>query len=622
MFAWVKRALKGRRRTVGIVATLAVAGTAIGISVVPSAVASDGIGRGQAPTKPYGASVGKHKLPPGAQRTTRGSLPKPGPRAKAFSDPVKEPRIVGGTLANASDYPWIVGIQTDFVGEVRNGQFVWYRATCTGTVISPTKVLTAGHCATDFTLGDSVVIAGVNNLTDINANMGYVARVQSTWTHPSFNAAALNDPLQNVPPIDDVSVLTLKQPLPAVYTPVPLAPAGSPTDYDEAPALIVGYGITSNSPTAEAGTLYKATIPIHNTSACNTNINGTPGGGGYDNGRMLCAGTLGTPSAPGVDACHGDSGGPILVDGVEVGITDWGIGDCAVSFYGVYERISTYRSQIELELANPGVINPDWSGDGHSDLIVRDSEGFLGEYSGSGFVDDGLNGFNPWAAEIGSGWGGFTKLFRVMNWDGDGTPAIMARTPNGALYKYKSDGHGSFADNQPTQVGTGWSTFNDIMVTNNWTGNGRPNIIGRNAKGQLFLYTSNGAGGWENNGIGQLIGTAWNQFDTILTPGDWTGTGHQALIGRNPKGQLFLYQSDGAGSWLNGGIGILIGTSWNGFKVFLSPGDFGGDNKVDLLGITPAGVMKLYSTDGHGNWLNGGTGRQIGSGWNIFNAVF
>jgi len=159
-------------------------------------------------------------------------------------------------------------------------------------------------------------------------------------------------------------------------------------------------------------------------------------------------------------------------------------------------------------------------------------------------------------------------------------------------------------------------------VTNNWTGDGHPNILGRQPNGALVLYTSNGAGGWENNGQGIQIGTGWNGFDTVLTPGDWKADGHQALIGRTPNGNLFLYESNGAGGWLNNGQGIKIGSSWNGFKTFMSPGDWGGDNKVDLIGIEPGGAMKLYQTDGHGNWLFNGTGRQIDVDWNVFTAVF
>jgi hypothetical protein len=53
----------------------------------------------------------------------------------------------------------------------------------------------------------------------------------------------------------------------------------------------------------------------------------------------------------------------------------------------------------------------------------------------------------------------------------------------------------------------------------------------------------------------------------------------------------------------------------------MSPGDWNGDNMIDLVGVTPAGGVYLFKTNGYGAWLNG-RGQQIDSGWNAFNAVF
>ena len=76
-------------------------------------------------------------------------------------------------------------------------------------------------------------------------------------------------------------------------------------------------------------------------------------------------------------------------------------------------------------------------------------------------------------------------------------------------------------------------------------------------------------------------------FNTIITPGNWRGGG-QAMIGRTTTGDLRLYESNGAGGWKNG-KGTLIGTGWNGLPTFLSPGDWNGDNLIDLIGIAKAG---------------------------------
>jgi hypothetical protein len=147
-----------------------------------------------------------------------------------------------------------------------------------------------------------------------------------------------------------------------------------------------------------------------------------------------------------------------------------------------------------------------------------------------------------------------------------------------------------------------------------------PNLMGRTADGKLVVYTSNGSGGWSNP-KGTQIGTGWNSFNTVLTPGDWLGDGHQTLIGRTPAGALRLYQSDGAGSWVNT-KGTQIGTGWGAFSTFMSPGDLNGDNLVDLVGVVKSnGDLKMYNTNGKGQWLNG-NGRVVDTFWDDFDLVF
>lgn len=60
--------------------------------------------------------------------------------------------------------------------------------------------------------------------------------------------------------------------------------------------------------------------------------------------RQICAGV---PNVGGKDSCTGDSGGPLTVDGVLVGIVSYGE-DCGKAEYpGVYSNIAEYRNWIE-----------------------------------------------------------------------------------------------------------------------------------------------------------------------------------------------------------------------------------------------------------------------------------
>ncbi len=606
------------RRIVGIIAGVAVAAAAV--TLPPSLAGADdsaalllSAGYDKLPAIPEGAkkfAVPFKKLPPGAKRATKGAS-EPGARRTLFESPASRVRIVGGTEVRAADFPSVVGIQTTFIGLDENDDEAWMVNTCTGTVLSAKRVLTAAHCSIDFPYGYTEVIAGRDNLA--TSGSGFVARVASTWTHPGFNyERLLNDPA-NAVPVDDVTVLNLKDALPAAYTPVALAAQGAADPAADTSATIVGYGITRRG-AADSGTLRAAVVEIESDATC-----ATEWAGQFDANRMMCAGL-----PPTTDTCNGDSGGPIFTGEagarVQVGITDWGAEDCGTKL-GVYEALNHYSGIIKQQIPYVGPDNLDWTGDGHSDLFGRlKSNGRLIIGSGSGLATGSLSGFSHFTYAGTANFSRYTKLFRVNNWAGDGRPSIFARDSAGRLFNFRSDGAGAFRGGAPLQIGTGWNMFTDIMVTNNWTGNGLPNLMGRTADGRLVIYNSDGRGGWSNP-RGTQIGTGWNKFNTVLTPGSWLGDGKQSLIGRTPAGELWLYNSNGRGGWTNP-RGTKIGTGWGAFSTFMSPGDWNGDNLIDLVGVVrSSGDLKMYATNGRGSWLSA-RGRIIDTGWNDFNVVF
>ena len=592
--------------TISILGVAAVAITAIATTSAPVQAAGNG------------AFAPKHRtdVPADAVKTTKRpeALGSHGPK---FAPNRAQTRVVGGTTANSSDFPGVVGVR-DYFQQWNGSSYDQFLATCTGTLISPTKVLTAAHCVTDWSNGDVQVIAGRNTLTDTTS--GTVYGVSNVWTDQGFNLGALYDGAST--PLDDVVVLTLRTPADSVYTPYPITAQGDQTPYtDGTNAVIAGYGVTTEGG-SDVGTLHEATVPMVADATCAATASAD--GDSYDANRMTCAGVPApTPGGnDGVDTCGGDSGGPLLVNGVEAAITDWGPSTGCASSYGYYERLSYYNSAISADVNRTNMpVNLDFSGDGHADLMVRLPDGTLGQISGAGLMmNDATYGnlggisdafaYDSTGPFVSTGWGMFTRLFRVTNWNGDHTESIFGMKSNGTLWQYKTDGNGHFKGSA-TQIGTGWTIFNTIVVTNNWMGDGRPNLMGRTATGDLIVYTSNGSGGWVN-AHGTKIGTGWNIFNTILTPGNWRGNG-QSLIGRTTTGDLRLYESNGHGGWLDS-HGTKIGSGWNTFPTFFSPGDWNGDNLIDLVGISSTGAMKLYRTNGTGTWLDA-HGTAMTGGW-------
>ena len=165
------------------------------------------------------------------------------------------------------------------------------------------------------------------------------------------------------------------------------------------------------------------------------------------------------------------------------------------------------------------------------------------------------------------------------------------------------------------RIGQGAPASATAAEQKDMTGDGNPDLVSRSSDGKLWLYPGTSAG---RLGTRFNIGSGgWNSMSALMMPGDFDGDGNSDLIARATNGVLWLYP--GAG----GSGGLLarkqIGTGWNSMSALVAPGDFNGDNKVDLLARDSAGTLWLYPGNGSGRF---GTRSIAGaSGWNAMSQL-
>ena len=265
-------------------------------------------------------------------------------------------------------------------------------------------------------------------------------------------------------------------------------------------------------------------------------------------------------------------------------------------------RAALAATVAALALAAPAAA--DWSGDGPADVLAVHPDGRLLLYRGTGG-----GAFQPSGGQgIGTGWGEFTALM-TGDWSGDGKPDILARTQDGRLLMYRGNGSGGFETGQGEQVGSGWQSFTALLLLRDWDGDGKPDILARDGD-RLLMYRGNGAGGYVT-GRAEVIGAGWQGFTALLAPGDWSGDGHQDLLARQSDGALHMYRGDGKGGF---GGRAQIGSGWQGFTALMAGGDFSGDGKPDILARAEDGRLDMYRGDGDGAFVTG-SAEQVGSGW-------
>jgi len=232
-------------------------------------------------------------------------------------------RIVGGTEAEPGEFPFLVTILRGGVG----GSLM-----CGGSLVSPNRVVTAGHCCDGQSASRLGVRVCSQHLYEDDPGQADIA-VAAVHNHENYDSWTIENDICVLDLAEDADV---SSDCPGVID--------LPDEGQEYPAgtmcTVAGWGTTSEGGSL-ARQLMKVDVPVWTVEDCRD----VYGQNDIADG-MICAGY----EEGGKDSCQGDSGGPLMCGHGLDGIVSWGYGCAQPGFPGVYTKTVYFLSWLQSHM--------------------------------------------------------------------------------------------------------------------------------------------------------------------------------------------------------------------------------------------------------------------------------
>ncbi|XP_068622149.1 trypsin-like [Battus philenor] len=264
-----------------------------------------------------------------------------GTRTVDFS-PRRTGKIVGGSETPYGAYPWQVEIQ------MLDPDKLTFEHHCGGAVIAQRLVLSAAHCfdKQPLQLDHIRIVVGEHRLK-VQDKHEHRFLAEKVVLHPDFR--------KNGPHSNDIALVLVSRSGNGVQFNSHVRPICLPEDTAATGrwCSVSGWGYQAEGTETFAPILRAADVPLMDLETCRKNqVLGGRQQPILDS--MICAGVL----AGGVDACRGDSGGPLACQAAGRwqlhGVVSWGSGCARRARPGVYTRVASYVDWIKSTAAGIG----------------------------------------------------------------------------------------------------------------------------------------------------------------------------------------------------------------------------------------------------------------------------
>ncbi|MFF2007540.1 FG-GAP-like repeat-containing protein [Streptomyces sp. NPDC058195] len=239
-----------------------------------------------------------------------------------------------------------------------------------------------------------------------------------------------------------------------------------------------------------------------------------------------------------------------------------------------------------------------------------------------------LNGSGGLTYQYGAGKGTFTGKRTGSTWpttvkavpfgdlSGDRCNDVLVRFSSGTLRAYRPSCTAAVTPSTAyTSLGTGWNQYNVLTSPGDISGDGRADLIARQSStGDVYLYKATSTGKLSSR---VKIASKWTGYKKIVGAGDLNGDGYGDLLAQDKSNELWRYNGTAAGTFKSR---VKVFDNWgSSYNVVVGVGDITGDGRADLVSRDTSGTV--WRNNGNGKGSFGGR-TKAASGWQGYKGLF